>query len=751
MTTYAYDVEVLKNLFTATFVNVQDETEQHVFYVGLDKLDWTDLSSFLRQRITLVGYNNISYDDPVLRYVLSYKGDNLLTDLVNVSNKLVDDNYRGDKALIELRYPRKTVYPWNSVDLMKLLAFDKLGISLKQVAINLKWHKIMDMPISHLVTIIQEQLSTVLEYNLNDVLITKELYHRVTPLRELRRELSKLYNVDLSSASDSRMANLILEHIYSDELKMDIRQIREKRTPRDFVFLKDCVAPFVKFETPYMNEVLERLMSKKVENYNGFKYGDTIYFANCKFTLGIGGLHSEDKPGVFESDDKYIIQDMDVASYYPNLIINNNFYPEHLGQDFIKVLKRITDERLKAKASGDKVKADGLKITINSIFGKLGLEHFWLLDPKQLLSTTVSGQLGLLMLIEDLHEKGINVISANTDGIVCKIPRELEKEYYEIAKRWEEQTNLQLEFTPYKKYVRRDVNTYLTEKKDGSIKQKGIFLTEVSLMKAYRMPIVAKALNNYFVKNIPVKQTLEECTDIMEFCLSQKSGEGFKMELHTVNGVVPLQKTNRYFISKKGGALIKRNRYSGKISSMHVGENSTVLNDFDPSVPFSKYEVNYVFYEKEVMKIIDEIEPKQTTLFDISEVKGSSLKKMEFNPYFKEQEFKNSKVDELNKLGKNQLLKKIESIVNNNEVIENISPRYIYVLDFNTKMMKAEVYCLGKGIKQVIDVDKKAYKNTRLEKGLLVFCDKFKKLERGHSLTEYHITEKIEEQKETLL
>jgi len=39
---------------------------------------------------------------------------------------------------MELRYPRKQLFAWRSVDLMRILAFDRLGISLKQTAINLK-------------------------------------------------------------------------------------------------------------------------------------------------------------------------------------------------------------------------------------------------------------------------------------------------------------------------------------------------------------------------------------------------------------------------------------------------------------------------------------------------------------------------------------------------------------------------------------------------------------------------------------
>jgi len=237
----------------------------------------------------------------------------------------------------------------------------------------------------------------------------------------------------------------------------------------------------------------------------------------------------------------------------------------------------------------------------------------------------------------------------------------------------------------------------------------------------------------------------------MDFCLSQKTGENFALELHTTEGVAPLQKTNRYFISRRGGALMRRNRNTGGMGSLHVGKIATVLNSYDPSVPFSQYNVDYTFYESEIMKVMDEIEPKQMSLFDVSEVENSSITKTEFIQIEKEEEEKDPNVTQLNKLGKNQLIKKIESVVNNNQKIENISPRYVYILDFNTKMMKANVYCLAKGITQVIDVDKKAYKETRLEQGLLVYCDKFKKLERGHSLVEYHITEKIEEQKTSLL
>ena len=752
MTRYAYDIECYPNLFTATFVNVEDDKDAHSFCIGVGRDARAGLAVFLRNRMTLVGYNNHSYDDPMLRFILKYKGSKLNEDLKELSDKLVSDMYRSEKEILKLRYPRNEPSPWDSIDLMKIMAFDKLGVSLKQVAINLKWHRIQDLPYEHYHHIKPEEVETVLDYNLNDVLISKKLYEEITPLRELRDELSKIYHVDLTSASDSKMANLILENIYQNELKMNISTIRDMRTHRDKILLGQCVAKFVEFKDPYLKEQFDVITSMKVTQSNGFKYSTKINYAGCIFTMGIGGLHTEDEPGVFVTDDKYIIRDMDVSSYYPNLIINNNFYPQHLGEDFIKVLKKITQDRVEAKKAKDKVKAEGLKVTVNSIFGKMGSETFWLLDAKQMISTTLSGQMGLLMLIEDLNANGIQVISANTDGIVCRIARELENKYYEVAKNWEKKTNLELEFTTYKKYVRRDVNSYITEKEDGTTKEKGAFVKKVELKKGYHMPIVAKALHAYFIQGIPVKQTLEESKDIMDFCLSQKSGGGFSIELHSTKGIEHLQKTNRYFISKKGGALLKRGG-SNKLIGLQVGRLVQVLNTYDKTVPFEDYVIDLSFYEKEVMKIVDEIEPKQTTLFDIASVGNTSIKKMEMPKKLEDTDAPEEKltVRNLNKLGKNQLLNKLWYIAENRQIVEDIDPRYVYVIGFNIATMEADVYSLAKGTYQLLTIDKKTYNKTKLWSGQLVYCTKFKKLEYGFGLIEYKITDKIEERKDRLL
>lgn len=752
MLTYAYDVECFRNLFTVIFINVDNDVEKHTFIIGFDKDDTEKLKRFLSKEMILVGYNNHSYDDPMLRYIKSYNSTKINSDLFEFSSKLVDDNYRQDKTVLTFRYPRGTTELWHSVDLMKIMGFNNIGISLKQISINLKWHKIQDIPLEINERVGINDLSMIIEYNLNDVLITKRLYEEIEPIRKLRIELSRLYNIDLTSASDSHVANLILEDIYEKTLRADISDLRGKRTHREKILIGDCIADFVEFNTPQLKELVKEISATMVYKYKKYYYSKTIYFANCEFGLGIGGLHTKDSPGIFSSDENVLIQDMDVASYYPNLIINNNFYPEHLGPSFIKVLKKITRERLKAKKDGDKVKADGLKITINSIFGKLGFEYFWLYDPKQFISTTINGQLGLLMLIEQLYLSGISIISANTDGIICSIPREKLEEYYDISRKWEKKTGLELEYTPYKKYIRRDVNSYITEKEDGSTKEKGIFVRDIDLKRGYRMPIVAEALYQYFVNNIPVRKTLESSKDILDFCISQKTGSNFIMELHKLDNIEKLQKTNRFFISNSGGVLLKRDKYSNRLTGLYVGNYATILNNYDKSKPFSEYDINYSFYEQEVMKIINDIQPPQKSLFSMDTGNWGTINKASAESATREKIKPAKTIDELQKLGKNQFKERLSQIVKSNETIPRANSRYVYVTNFDIKTMVIEIYCLKKGNYSTLLLDKVAYKENGLEEGSLIYCEDFKQGKDGlYILTKYKICDIIEENKKKLL
>jgi len=457
----------------------------------------------------------------------------------------------------------------------------------------------------------EEEYEKVLSYNLNDVLITQKLLQSLSSQLELREKLSEEYEVDLMSASDSKMADVILEHIYCKATGITSKELRNLRTERDSIRVGDCLGKNIEFKTNRLKRIKREIEEKVVHKEDNFKYSKTVKFANVTYELGVGGLHSVDKPGYFISTDKIKIMDKDVASYYPSIMINNNLYSEHLDPKFVNILKRITKERLKAKKSGDKIKADSLKITINSIFGKLGSDVFWLYDPKQLLSVTVSGQLYLLMLIEALVVEGIEVISTNTDGIVLHLPVELENKCQEISEWWQKKTGFVLEDTEYLAYYRSDVNNYITVKPDGKTKEKGRYLKTVELKRAFRHPIVPKALYDYFVNKISVIDTLKKSDNILDFCISQKTGGDFILEFHKDDNIIQLQKNNRFFVSNNGGKLIKRRMSNGTEIGLYVGKLTTILNDYDASIPIEKYNIDYAFYEEEAQKYITDIENNQ--------------------------------------------------------------------------------------------------------------------------------------------
>jgi len=172
--------------------------------------------------------------------------------------------------------------------------------------------------------------------------------------------------------------------------------------------------------------------------------------------------------------------------------------------------------------------------------------------------TTVANQLWLLKLIEMLHLAGYEVISANTDGVLLYIHESEHDSVMLLFKEWEKITQFTLEYAYYDLYVRRDVNTYLAKKIDGTVKIKGDFTPQGAylypyykydlpkadngyylpinaLLKGFDSPIVAIALQRYYLDNIDPEITIYNHRDIYDFCMSQKIGKQFKCFSYQIN------------------------------------------------------------------------------------------------------------------------------------------------------------------------------------------------------------------------
>ena len=205
------------------------------------------------------------------------------------------------------------------------------------------------------------------------------------------------------------------------------------RSPCDTVALKDVILPYVKFTSPVLQNLLNELKQLVVSpGRKGLE--KEFIIGGVKHLFSVGGLHSVNKPEEIIPNESQLLVDQDVASLYPSLIIENKFYPPHLGPEFLEVYSKIKEERIEAKHKGEKTKDLTLKLALNGLSGMLQNEHSFCYSPFTVLQVRINGQLSLLMLIEKLVEIGCKIVQTNTDGVFYLADNQLVTKINEITK-----------------------------------------------------------------------------------------------------------------------------------------------------------------------------------------------------------------------------------------------------------------------------------------------------------------------------
>lgn len=202
---------------------------------------------------------------------------------------------------------------------------------------------------------------------------------------------------------------------------------------------------------------------------------------------------------------------VDVASYYPSLMIRYGFGSRNMSDP--KKYEQVYRQRLQYKAEGNPLQAP-LKIVLNGTYGAMKDQFNPLYDPRQANNVCVGGQLLLLDLIEKL-EPYCDIVQSNTDGILVKL-RDNREEVENICHEWETRTGMVLEFDEFVKVIQRDVNNYIIVDAAGKYKSKGAVVKKQNSLD-YDTPIINEAVINYFVKEIPVEETVLNCHELIKF------------------------------------------------------------------------------------------------------------------------------------------------------------------------------------------------------------------------------------------
>ena len=637
MNVLIYDIETLKEMFLVG-IYIPHENTYHEFEVSKSKYELEQFIEFTEKykEFYWVGYNNLRFDCQVVEWMLRKCQDwseksNLdvaamiaqkAQDVIHDANYDVFAEYREEELSVK------------QIDLFKIHHFDNKNrrVSLKRLEFEMDLENIEEMPIHHTkvgMTLDDRKLTR--QYCQNDVMSTYEFY-KVTvgdtehPLYkgndqiQLRLDIEKEFDIPCINYSDSKIGDEIIKKYYCEEKEMDVKTLPRKGKFRPYVYLNKCIAPYVQFKTVQLDQFLKKLRGMKMGMGDDFK--EHIHFYDNVYSFMKGGLHTENKPEVFEEDEDHLIIDWDVSSYYPAIIINNKQYPYHLGKEFLTGYKKMYEKRLELKPFAKKDKkirgiVGALKLAVNSVYGKSSDMNSWIYDRQLTMFTTITGELSLMMLIEAYEAKEIRVISANTDGVTIHIHKSKLAEMEKINAWWCKITGYELERADYKKIIFSTVNDYLAIKTDGEIKKKGDFLTDFELHKNKSARIVPLALEHYYVSGIPIAETISLHKNPFDFCIRQKSTSDFHYEGYR-KGMEPsvYNKLIRYYVTKgeDGEKLLKiKNQESQSTapnsSQVEAGDwLCKVVNHLPASTSVASMNVNYDYYidkaESLVLKIV---------------------------------------------------------------------------------------------------------------------------------------------------
>lgn len=576
---YGYDIESYPNIFTCRVIHIA--TDRRWRFEISDRVNQIDnfagfIHSLRNIKARMVGFNNEGYDYPVIH-------DTVLNpwwthrEIYAKSMSIIKGNDRfknmiwDNQRLVE------------QIDLFKIRHFDNKArsTSLKSLEIAMKMDSVQDLPFKVGTELDDNQKDILHEYNDHDVVAT--IYQYVRTLNELafREQLSEKYGRNFINHNDTKIGK---DYFIMEAERNGVTCFRRnelgKRVPvqtiREQINLGDVVLPYVRFENPQFNDILSELKQKTItqEQASDEKYLNTkgifkdlsCVVGGLKYKFGTGGLHASVDSQVVRTSNTHQLVDVDVASFYPNIAIKNQLYPEHFGPQFCEIYLDVYNQR-KSFAKNTSENAM-LKLALNGVYGDSNNRYGPFYDPSYTMAITINGQMLLCMLVEQLIKTpGLKMIQANTDGVTFLCPYEYMDHQRAVCKWWEELTKLTLEEALYSRMFIRDVNNYIAEYEGGKLKRIGAYAhetaednpatREVGWHKDHSSMVIPKAAEAALVRGEDIGEFIRNHADDYDFMIRTKvpRASNLVMRWPEYDIELPMAGTIRHFASVNGGKL----------------------------------------------------------------------------------------------------------------------------------------------------------------------------------------------------
>lgn len=454
-----YDYEVFKFNWLVVFVNPITRTVTRINDVDA-------LNKFYNEnkQHIFAGYNTKHYDQWIFKGILA--GHNPW----DINNHIIRDGKHGawyDRSLNYIQLYNYDVMFRKDRSLKQLEGF--MGHDIKECSID--WT--IERPLT------PDEIEEVYKYCEHDVFETIQVFMNTKSNYNAHMNIINTFNRPLKDVTKSK-AQLSAEILGAipqerhDEWNIDIPDTL------DIVKYKHIVDWYRRPHT-YDDELI-------------------VDVAGVEHKFAWGGLHAARKNYVEEG----FFVNSDVASQHPALIIEYGYLSRNVPS--VDLYREMRDTRIKLKSAGNP-QQEAYKLVLNATNGAAKDKYNKLYDPRMNNNVCIMAQLSLLDLIEQVEHLG-ELVQSNTDGILMKLHSEDDfDEYKRICTEWEKRTRLVLEHDIFKKVIQKDVNNYIVIEPDGSFKSKGAWLKKLTPLDQ-ELPIVNEAIINYFIHDIPVRDTI---------------------------------------------------------------------------------------------------------------------------------------------------------------------------------------------------------------------------------------------------
>ena len=122
------------------------------------------------------------------------------------------------------------------------------------------------------------------------------------------------------------------------------------------------------------------------------------------------------------------------------------------------------------------------------------------------------------------------------------------------------------------------MNNYIIVDKNGKYKSKGAYVKKLNALD-FDCAILNEAVINYFVKGVPVEETILNCNELIKFQKIVKVSSGYDYALHGINRLN--DRTLRVFASKDllDGGVYKVKKGGNPEKFADTSTNCFIIND----------------------------------------------------------------------------------------------------------------------------------------------------------------------------